>query len=237
MKIKILCLYVSLLLVTCCLFLSVGCGDSPATTTTTTGTSTSTTSTTSTSVASTTTTTSASTSTTINDQAYFPNTNGYSWKKVIVGDPNYYETTTFDGTIVISPSITAQRLRQYYTYNGTDFFTGEVYYVVNSTGVYTYGTLNSPTTDATIVLSFPLTVGRTWTRSSYSYMTTEATIVSRESVSVAAGTFDCYKIAYVNHYPDSSISTDYFWYGFNAGQVKVTNDQTADEFNLNWKNF
>ncbi|MFA5839441.1 MAG: hypothetical protein WC890_02140 [Candidatus Margulisiibacteriota bacterium] len=237
MKKQILCLYVSLLLVSCCLFLSVGCGDSPTPTTTTSTTGTSTASTTSTSIVSTTTTTTSVTTTTNNDQAYFPNTNGYSWKKVIIGDPLYYETSTFDGTVVISPSITAQKLKQNTTYNGTDFFTGEVYYVVDSTGVYTYGTLNSPTTEATVVLSFPLTVGRTWTRSSYSYMTTEATIVSRESVSVAAGTFDCYKIAYVNRYPDSSTSTDYFWYGLNAGQVKVTNDQTADEFNLNWKNF
>jgi hypothetical protein len=148
---------------------------------------------------------------------YFPNADGNSWTYL-----QTYSTTTETATqrLTISgthtfDSITAQIMVSEYL-TTTSISTSEILYVVSDAGVYIYGFLSSPTTEATTVCSFPLYVGNKWTF----FGSAEAEVEEKEDISVHAGDFtNCYRVLYT----DGSSGSMYAWFAPDAGIIKQTN--------------
>jgi len=152
---------------------------------------------------------------------YFPNTNGNSWTFKSVGTQNTPSSATtliattemtVDGTTTVD-SMTVQIFRSVST-SSYGVSTSEALVLVNSNGVYTYGSVSSPSTEAITTMEFPLSVGSRWT----GYGTSEVEVVAKETVTVPAGTFNnCYKLSSITGNP-SQVS--YLWVGPNVGFVK-----------------
>jgi len=149
------------------------------------------------------------------DEGYFPHGDGYSWTYIVIStteiagvDP--YTTTTeetyyFDGTTIITNEIVAQN----YCKQGSPY---KVYYLINDTGVYRFGDSLFPTTEAKIILSYPLNIGKKW--EGLTGNTVEVT--AYETVSVPLGTFYAYKISH-----DWGLNDEYYeWYPNNIGEIK-----------------
>lgn len=162
------------------------------------------------------TTTTSTTSTTLfsGGREYFPNTNGYAWHYQVYSyfSPESYPIAMiFDGTTTVG-SLTVQIQREEY-YPPATYLTIEALVMVDDNTVSTYGTISFPTTEAFVLLNFPLTIGKTWLFTG----THEATVMTRESVTVPAGTFsDCLKVRYI---PSNRQTTDY-WYARDVGLIK-----------------
>ena len=183
-----------------CLIFMVGCAQTTATTTTTS------------------TTTSTTTTVLVGGVEYFPNTNGYSW--------NYRHTST-DTTHESVPTLTSNGFTTIYGNTvqiwrselstptlGTSS-TYETYLKVTTGEVSMYGTSASPTSEPTVLLSFPLQIGSRWNL--LSGYTSEAIVTSFETISVPFGTFECFRVD-LNVYGISPISSS--WYARNVGMVK-----------------
>ncbi len=144
---------------------------------------------------------------------YFPNTEGYSWTyqaTSFFAPTNYSLSLTFSGTAAVD-SLVVQKQR--YDYQDQIFPTMEALIAVNDLAVLSYGTTQSSTTSAFVTLDFPLTIGKTW----FTEVTNEAEVITRESVTVPAGTFDdCLLVKYTF----GSRQTNYYWYARNVGLVK-----------------
>ena len=102
--------------------------------------------------------------------------------------------------------------KQRYDYSWPTYLTFESLVIVDNAATATYGTTQSPTTDAFVLLDFPLTIGKTWTVDRMF----GATVMTNESVTVAGGTFnDCVQVRYLG-----GVTTVYYWYARNVGLVK-----------------
>ena len=189
-------IYLLFLLIAPILLISIGCGSSASTTVVTT----------------TTTVTTTSTSTTLAGRQYYPNTDGYSWtyRKTSTSSTTtdatiYIDRFTFSGT-AMAGSIEAQILKQENISPYPSTF--ENYKVITAD----YVKQLSP--EAYTLLVFPLCLGASWTL----YGSDEATVISFESVTVPAGTFnECFKVRMV-HAVDSWADV---WYAKDVGMVKA----------------
>lgn len=165
---------------------------------------------------------------------YFPsnpgNTLAYKYSN---GDS---QIITFEGETVVSGSITAQLIKQYYLSGGTPH-TSEVYWSVTDSGVFYYGSPQYPTTEPQVLLIFPLSIGETWTQWSSGPSSIGVSVTSQESVTVAAGTFDCYKVKYTNYTGTLETSSYYIWFGNGAGRVKIDTGPSSILIELQSKNF
>lgn len=183
----------------------------------------------------TTTTTSASTTTTAGE-GFFPHADGNSWRYAYSDGSSMI--MTFEGMTLIN-SVTVQKLKSVFDYL-SGVYTGESYYKVDATGVYVY---SLSTTEAAPFLLFPLEIGRKWVQqtsvSPYGgYVTTyEASIVSKESTVVPAGTFDSYKMTVTAINNGVVNTTVNYWFGYHAGIVKFNSSSSTVEGQLSWKNF
>jgi len=183
----------------------------------------------------TTTTTSASTTTTAGE-GFFPHADGNSWRYTYSDGSSMI--MTFEGMTLIN-SVTVQKLKSVFDYL-SGVYTGESYYKVDATGVYAY---SPSTTEVAPFLLFPLEIGKKWIQqtsvSPYGdyVVTYEASIVSKESSTVPAGTFDCYKMTVKSIMNGVVNTTLNYWFGNNAGIIKFNTSSTTVEGQLSWKNF
>jgi hypothetical protein len=86
--------------------------------------------------------------------------------------------------------------------------------LVNDSGVYCYGSINSPTTEGSQILPLPLAVGNKWQRDRDFYC--EA--IAAEDVTVPAGTFKAIKVVLTN---STSDEVYYEWWADGVGRVKM----------------
>lgn len=143
---------------------------------------------------------------------------------------------TFEGETVVSGSITAQLTKSYNVSSGRPY-TSEAYYKVTDSGVFYYGSPQYPTTEAQEILKFPLSIGASWTQWSSGQSSTTISVISQESVTVAAGTFDCFKVKYANYTGTLETFSYYIWYGNGAGWVKIDTEPSSTSIKLESKNF
>lgn len=167
-------------------------------------------------------------------ESYFPSAIGNTWFSK--GTDGTSSLTTVEGTITIG-SITAKRFRSYNVSSPTYAYTNEVYYKVDSTGVYVHGQDGVTSSMGIPLLSFPLEVGKSWDIMVSGLNSTRATVLAKETITVPAGTFDCYKIVAVSMYGTIETYRSYLWLGNNAGMVKVTMGSSTVESVLQWKSF
>jgi hypothetical protein len=160
-------------------------------------------------------------------QGYFPHADGYSWRRTSADGAT--GVSTFEGTTQIG-STTTQVFKETWISISGEVTTLETYIRIDDSGVYFY----SPSyPDVSITyLSFPLEIGKSW---QYAPISTAgvATVISKETVTVPAGSFECYEIKSV--YPSGDIF--YYWYGNNAGLVKSSSNSSTGEGVLEWKSF
>lgn len=162
--------------------------------------------------------------------SYFPNTDGYKWTyNYLIGGLTGVEIHTFNGTTSYS-GLTLQNLK-------TEIFiassgaTVETLMLLTTENLKTYGTASSPTTQTETSYVFPLVVGNTWTH----HTGATATVVSKETVIVPAGTFaDCYRVKVID-----GTTTSESWLANNVGIVKIQNQYagTLATCELTAKNF
>ncbi len=151
--------------------------------------------------------------------SYFPVGEGYTWRY------SYSDGTksviTDEGTAVITGDVTVRLFSTSYL-NASDEVTGtgEAYYKVTSSGVYTHGSPSYPVNPGVPLLEFPLSVGKSWITSSFGDYSTVATVTASESLTVSAETFSCYKVSYVSTWGTIEAGTINFWFGDGAGMVK-----------------
>lgn len=103
-------------------------------------------------------------------------------------------------------------------------------YKVDSNGAYNYGTVTSPTTEAYLLLSFPLEINKTWQADP----TTTVTVIKTERLELDLGTYDTYKLSYVTNDGTSTV-TDYNWYASGIGLVRKSSSDY--DLKLTQKNF
>ena len=169
----------------------------------------------------TTTTTSTTTTTTIaGGSQYFPRVDGYIWTyDYITGGETGSMVISFEGTYDVGTLET--QIRKQNAVHPSYPSTAEIYLIVTDDAALVYGTSSSPTTECQTYLPFPLSVGESW---SYQLLNLIAycSIVSYESVTVPAGTFDdCYEV-YTTYESGSSVDV-YEWYAPDVGLVKNNN--------------
>jgi len=170
---------------------------------------------------------------------FFPHTDGYSWtyniEVDILSSPEAIGTmeVTFNGTTEVS-GITVQKRETFLTtYNSLTYTTTHCVKVTDSY-VKGYGEIGDTTTEACTTLSFPLSVGKTWTAYTFENVFT-AEVIAAENVTVPAGTFATFKIDY------PAQGTAYYWYAENIGLVKFAlyddDDNLRQRYELTSKNF
>ncbi|MFA4844218.1 MAG: hypothetical protein WC632_04615 [Candidatus Margulisiibacteriota bacterium] len=170
---------------------------------------------------------------------YFPNTDGYSWQYNL-NQSGAKMISTFNGTTVINGSLNVQKYEStYLDSNGNVYLsTIESYHVVNDSGVYFHGYPSYSTVEGSPLLLFPLETGKSWTYSSSGIYKTIITVMGQETITVPAGSFDCYKVAYVSYNGTVESSRVNYWFGNGVGLVKSTLDNANnDTIVLDSKNF
>lgn len=172
-------------------------------------------------------------------QSYFPHEDGYSWRYVDDSGTSYI--ITIEGTATIG-SDTFQVIKFSDISSGSlglsSFFglassTTMSYWRVDDTGVYIY-----PSTDLTesyYFFSFPLEINKSWTVYENGDYSQTANVVATENITVPAGTFNCYKINYVDRYGTEEAHAVSYWLGEGAGIVKTASSTSISE--LAEKNF
>lgn len=90
--------------------------------------------------------------------------------------------------------------------------TSTYYYREDSTGFYYHGIAASPTTEAMLVLKYPLAVGATWESELSS---SQCEVLAEEDILTAAGNFTCRKVSETG-LPGS---INYKWYAKDVGMV------------------
>ncbi len=162
----------------------------------------------------TTSTTTTTVSTLTGGREYYPNTDGNSWTYATTSTMTTETGTlryTFDGTTTVD-SIVVQKFKQE-SFSSTGSSTGESLDLVSDAGVFWYGSVESPTTEAVTKYVFPLKVGETWISEGAS----EAEVLAIETVTVPAGIYNnCFKISFPS--PTQDI---YVWLAPNVGMVKL----------------
>lgn len=168
--------------------------------------------------------------------SYFPTTDGYSW--LLRETDGWGTLITVEGTTVI-PGDVAVKVFKSTILNalGETFATAEAYYRVTSAGVYNHGSFPNPTNPGLLMLAFPLSVGKTWTIFSVGDEALLGSVVAEESLTVPAGTFECFKISYIDKEGTVETTVTNFWYGDGVGLVKITQPPSTFESVLEWKNF
>ena len=170
---------------------------------------------------------------------FFPHEIGYSWTYSKSGTD---ETTVITVTGTSTSIITGETITIFSNTrknpSGSIIESQEAYYKVIDSAVYYYGYTYGATTAIYLppmtALSFPLSIGKTWTYSN-SAATYTFTVMAFEDVITPAGTFKCYKI-------ETSLALYYgtftwhMWYGNNAGFVKSLDPYGGAEI-LESKNF
>jgi hypothetical protein len=167
-------------------------------------------------------------------ESYYPHANGYSW--VMAGSDGSLNISTFEGITAVGPTY-AQIMRTLIVSANNSCSTSEAYYMVNSSGVYLCGYPGNIYSPALLLFKFPLAVGNTWSVGNLYGLTIEATVISQESVTVPAGTFNSYKIYTVFASGTSFVASFNYWLGKNAGLVKTTSSISTVESVLRSKNF
>jgi len=167
--------------------------------------------------------------------SYFPHEEGYTWR--YEGNDGSGYIATFEGTAVVFDTIPVQLYRQSSYYLSGSGSVSEIYMQINDSGVYIYGSLSSPTTEADTFLQFPLEIGNSWTYYNADLYTGRITVAARETVTVPAGAFDCYKLSLVSSYGTIETDTANIWIGDGVGIVKTSTDYSTYESQLAWKNF
>lgn len=160
----------------------------------------------------------------------FAHENGYQWKHKYTVTEGTLETNTFniircfDGETTLSNGIIAQNFIVSNVVNSTGStadgivrafelpFTSSFYYVCE-TGVYSYGFVTRPTTEATLILPLPLQIGKEWISSDGTFRA-----IGEEEITVPAGTFKTIKVAFT-FYGHSEPYT-YEWYADEVGLIK-----------------
>jgi len=166
-------------------------------------------------------------------ESYFPSAFGNTWfSKSTNGESSIM---TVEGMVNIG-SITAKR---FFTTNfhSSGASTNEVYFKIDSSGVYTHGSDGYVSSIGIPFLAFPLEVGKRWDISVTSTFSTRGSILAKENVTVTAGTFDCYKVRFTNYYGTLETDSTDWWFGNNAGIVKIASSSSTFETVLQWKNF
>lgn len=170
-------------------------------------------------------------------ESYFPHAQGNSWRMTSTDGSS--QITTVEGTATVG-SITVQCFTSLnkMVYSGyTSTYTNESYYRIDSSGVYSHGSPSYPSSIGIPLIQFPLEAGKTWDVAVSGSYSTKATVVSKENVTVPAGTFDCYKINFATTFGTIEAFTSTLWLGNNAGIVKTTVGGSTVESTLAWKNF
>ncbi len=162
---------------------------------------------------------------------FIPHVDGYRWEYKCYFLVGTSETSVFkrirylDGTttlpnglsvqnFIVTDEVNAQTTKAF----GIPISTPGYYCYIDDTGVYRYGMLNHPTTEATLILPLPLEVGKIWQRGSI--LTYEA--IATEEVSVPAGTFNTVK---VNLKGSGTTESEWYeWYAGGVGMVKISMD-------------
>ena len=143
---------------------------------------------------------------------YFPLVNGYQWQyhaKLLIGtveSQSTNETRTVNGTSQLTGSLTVINLIVSHESGSSDI----LYYSADETGIYQYGSAAHPTLEATQILAFPLTPGKSWKQSSLLLQA-----IGEEKVTVPAGTFEAMKVMDTN-------GDIIAWYTDGVGLVKYS---------------
>jgi hypothetical protein len=166
-------------------------------------------------------------------ESYFPSVDGNTW--FLVNNDGSSQLMTVEGTVTIG-SVTAKRFYSTYFSSSYGTSTSESYFRVDSSGVYAHGSPTSPMSIGIPFLVFPLEVGKSWDIVTGTY-SSKANIVAKENVTVPAGTFDCYKVKYSSYNGTVETYSYNYWFGNNAGPVKMTSGYSTFETVLQWKNF
>jgi len=167
---------------------------------------------------------------------YFPHGEGYTWRTTSTDGSS--AIVTFEGTATVD-STTVQIYKQtYFTSSGSMLGTSETYFQVTDSAVNLYGSPSYPLIPAQTFLQFPLEVGNSWTVASSGSITLVASVTDSSSVTVPAGTFNCYRIDFVTSYAtrDETYTTSY-WLAENVGMVKAATSSSSNETELEWKSF
>jgi len=167
-------------------------------------------------------------------ESYFPHANGYAWR--MTGSDGSSTIMTVEGTASIG-STTVQCFSSLYISSSNTRSTSEAYYKVDGSGVYAHGSPSYPSSIGIPLIQFPLEVGKTWDVMVSGSYSTKATVISKENMTVPAGTFDCYKITLATTYGSSEAYTSTLWLGNNAGIVKSISSTSTVETTLAWKSF
>lgn len=98
-----------------------------------------------------------------------------------------------------------------------------------------FGSFDNILTDQTLILPFPFDVGSSWTTTGSAGNTSTSEVVARESVTVPAGQFDCYKIVRKTFfsYGGPSVGTGEIWMGDGVGIVKVISSTITNSLEEN----
>jgi hypothetical protein len=136
---------------------------------------------------------------------------GVEWRELGSNPTTGTIEVKFNGTTSVY-NITAQKIETILTLGSlTQTSTGCV--KVSDSDVKSYGLIDTPTSEPTTQLSFPLSIGKTWIAYNYGQPST-AEVLTAENVSVPAGTFAAFKV----NYPVTGIC--YQWYAKDVGLVK-----------------
>lgn len=123
----------------------------------------------------------------------------------LTGGEDVFEITRIDTTFAKVPSET------------TLVYTSVSYTRKTDDYVLGYESLDDTEPDTALVL--PLEEGKTWTVQSWADTTTTATVLVKESVTVPAGTYDCFKVRTTTTMGSQSYQM-YWWYAEGVGLVK-----------------
>lgn len=166
---------------------------------------------------------------------YFPHTNGLSWVMIYTSGERI--VTTVEGTATVG-SVEVQVF--YSTGIATSGGTtkSDAIYKVDSSGVFFYGSSQYPFPVPFKLFQFPLEIGANWTVYSTGGVTMEGTVLTKENLTVPAGTFNCYKVKFTTRVGTIEPPSNYIWLGENTGPVKIiTNYLSTTESFLQSKNF
>lgn len=167
-------------------------------------------------------------------ESYFPHAQGNTWRHSSADGSS--QVMTAEGSTSIG-STTVQIFSSTYISATGSVSTSEAYYRVDGSGVYAHGSSDYPSSIGLPFLSFPLEVGKTWDIVISGSYANKASVVAKESVTVPAGTFDCYKVNYFTLNGTIEIYNSNIWFGNNVGIVKANSSSSTIETILQWKSF
>jgi hypothetical protein len=152
---------------------------------------------------------------------YFPHNDGYSWTYVCkqtmgTSEISWTRTYHFEGITSLSDSRTVQKLMiseeaGSKSVKSHSFASSSGYYQIDDSGIYYYGSISHPTTEAILILPFPLEVGKTWQRGALGTFE----VFGVETVETPLGSYQAIKVGQQEN--DFEM---YEWYADGVGMVK-----------------